>query len=131
MIRWPPRVISGSVRIMAADIAAVSETLAAFTADNPNSRERLPLVVGGSIAANSAYRQQLEAAVSELAYVRPLQVLGDAAQTYADWPCTTCAPPRANAALSPGALIPSTRSCGCSNRLASSVRSQHDRVVSM
>ena len=78
------RVISGSVRIMRADIAAVSETLAAFTADNPNSRERLPLIVGGSIAANSSYRQQLEAAVSELAYVRPLQIIGDAAQTFAD-----------------------------------------------
>ena len=78
------RVISGSVRIMRADIAAVSETLAAFTADNPNSRERLPLIVGGSVAANSSYQQQLEAAVSELAYVRPLQVIGDAAQTFAD-----------------------------------------------
>lgn len=78
------RVISGSVRIMAAEIAAVSETLAAFTADNPNSRERLQLVVAGSIAANPSYQQLLEAAVSELSYVRPLQVVGDAAQTFAD-----------------------------------------------
>lgn len=78
------RVVSGSVRIMRADIAAVSETLAAFTADNPNSRERLPLIVAGSIAANSSYEQQLEAAVSELAYVRPLQVISDAAQTFAN-----------------------------------------------
>jgi hypothetical protein len=71
------------VRAIVEDIDAVSATLAALTADTPNDRERLPLVVAGSIASNATYAQQLAAAVSECHYVEPLVVIGDAAEKFA------------------------------------------------
>jgi N-acetylglucosamine kinase-like BadF-type ATPase len=77
------KVIARSVRFIVEDIVAVSETLAAFTADTPNARERLPLVVAGNIAANPIYQQQLTAAISECKYVEPMQVIGDAAPAFA------------------------------------------------
>jgi len=77
------KVISRSVRFIVEDISSVSETLAAFTADTPNARERLPLVVAGNIGANPIYQQQLMAAISECKYVEPTKVIGDAAPTFA------------------------------------------------
>ncbi len=77
------RVIAASVRAIVSDIAEVSATLAAYTGDHPNTRERLPLVVAGSIANNAIYGQQLSAAVSECGYVQPLVVIGDSARTFA------------------------------------------------
>jgi hypothetical protein len=77
------RVIASSVRQIVDDIAHVSATLAAFTDDHPNARERMPVLAAGSIANNPIYSQQLTAALSECAYVGPLVITGDSAQTFA------------------------------------------------
>ena len=81
--RIASEVIAASVRQIADHVEAVSEVLAAYTADSPNDRERLPLVVGGNIAANPLYEQQLRAAVSGCKYVGSLEVVGDAADLFA------------------------------------------------
>lgn len=81
--RLAAEVLSSSVRQIARDISSVSEELAAYTADNPNARDRIPVVVGGNIAKNPAYDVLLNTALSELKFVRSVTTVGDAAGRYA------------------------------------------------
>ena len=53
-----------SVSHIVSSAGIVSDILAAHTADEPNSREKLPLIAGENIAANPLYDQRLRAAVS-------------------------------------------------------------------
>lgn len=78
------QVVSASVRYMSKTISSVSETLAAFTADNPNSRERLGLVVTGAIATNPLYRDQLAAALSEGRYIELREAVSDGATKFSE-----------------------------------------------
>jgi len=77
-------VIAESVEAISGQIAQVSETLAAFTADQPNERERLSLVVGGNIAANPIYANQLSAAISRCRYARPMEIIGNPVSQFAE-----------------------------------------------
>lgn len=77
-------VIDASTRVITDDVTAVSETLAAHTADDPNLREKLPLVVGGNIAANSVYDQRLRARVSSRCrFISSVTAVGDSADELA------------------------------------------------
>lgn len=68
------KVLSSSVEVVANAIKAVCEEIAAYTADSPNAREKLPVVVAGNIAANPAYKPHLVAAVSQSRYVDRIDV---------------------------------------------------------
>jgi N-acetylglucosamine kinase-like BadF-type ATPase len=81
--RIAAQVVSESVRIIAKDIGEVSEVLSAYTSDTPGSRERLPLLVGGNIAAQPEYLSQLRAAVSEHKYIESIEAIGDASNVFA------------------------------------------------
>ncbi len=77
-------VLSESVRLITEEIRVVSEALAAYTADEPNRRELLPVVIGGNIAANPHYADQLRAAVSSSCrFVSSVDTIGDAADAFA------------------------------------------------
>jgi hypothetical protein len=77
-------VLNESVRIMAESARIVSDTLAAHTADEPNLREALPMIVGGNIGANPHYDGLLRAAVaSTCRSVKSVTAIGDAADTLA------------------------------------------------
>ena len=78
------QVIAASVEAIVADVNVVSTALAAYTADAPNNRERLELVVGGNIARNDIYAKQLLAAISSgCPYIKSVTPVGDAAGLYA------------------------------------------------
>jgi N-acetylglucosamine kinase-like BadF-type ATPase len=77
-------VLNESIRIITEEIRVVSEALAAYTADEPNRREALPVVIGGNIAANPHYADQLRAAVaSSCRFVSSVDMIGDAADAFA------------------------------------------------
>jgi N-acetylglucosamine kinase-like BadF-type ATPase len=77
-------VLQQSVKTIAEAVRSVSDTLAAHTADEPNRREKLPLVVGGNIAANPYYDQLLRAEISSnCRFIDSVTAIGDAAGTYA------------------------------------------------
>jgi N-acetylglucosamine kinase-like BadF-type ATPase len=77
-------VLQQSVRIIAEDVRVVSDTLAAFTADAPNLRDKLPLVVGGKIADNPLYRDLLTATISsKCRAVNSVTTIGDGAGAFA------------------------------------------------
>jgi N-acetylglucosamine kinase-like BadF-type ATPase len=77
-------VLSQSVELVVENVRVVSDTLAAYTADEPNLRERLPLVVGGSIAANPLYDQLLRAQVgSSCRFVSSIEAIGGGADLFA------------------------------------------------
>lgn len=77
-------VLKQSVEIIAEDVRSVSDTLAAHTADEPNFREKLPLVVAGNIAANPYYDQLLRAEISSnCRFIDSVTAIGDSAGTYA------------------------------------------------
>jgi N-acetylglucosamine kinase-like BadF-type ATPase len=78
------QVLEESVRHIAEGADFVSTTLAAHTADEPNQRESLPMVVGGKIAANPHYDEMLRAAVgSTCRSVNAVETIGDAAERLA------------------------------------------------
>lgn len=78
------QVLEESVRAIAQEAASVSETLAAHTADEPNQRETLPMVVGGKIAANAHYEELLRSAVtSTCRSIHSVETIGDAADRLA------------------------------------------------
>jgi len=78
-------VINQSVEQIAEEVSAVAEILAAHTADEPNLRERLPLVVGGSIAANPLYEQLFRARISSATrFISSVDMTGDSADDFAD-----------------------------------------------
>jgi len=72
-------VLNRSVSIIAGHINEISRELAAHTADDARSRERIPVLVAGNIAKNTAYRTRLENAVSGCPSVASLQTIGDSA----------------------------------------------------
>jgi BadF/BadG/BcrA/BcrD ATPase family protein len=77
-------VIAESVRVITEQVQALSDTLAAYTADEPNRRSRLPMVVGGNIAANGHYADQLRIAVSaSCRFISSVETIGDAANAFA------------------------------------------------
>lgn len=77
-------VLNQSVEHFVDNIGAVAEILAAHTADEPNLREKVPLVVGGSIAANPLYAQMLRNRISSSTrFVSSIDLIGDAADEYA------------------------------------------------
>jgi len=77
-------ILSKSVEIIAENIRIVSETLAAYTADEPNRRESLQVVVGGNIASNPLYAQRLRSQISvRCRYVSSVDTLGDASASLA------------------------------------------------
>jgi len=62
----------------------VSQVVSTYTNDQPNLREKLPLVIGGSVAANPLYDQRLRVLTSsECRYVSSVSILGDGAKTMA------------------------------------------------
>jgi N-acetylglucosamine kinase-like BadF-type ATPase len=76
--------INRSVQAITRDVKAVSETVAAFTADDPNLRERMPLVVGGNIAANPIYDSRLRGLVSgQCRFISSVSPVGDMADELA------------------------------------------------
>jgi N-acetylglucosamine kinase-like BadF-type ATPase len=77
-------VISQSVGVIVDSVRAVSDQLAAFTADEPNLRTAMPLIVGGNIAANPLYDQQLRVQVSATCrYISSVEAIGSAANSIA------------------------------------------------
>lgn len=77
-------VLNDSVRIISDDIRTVSDSLAAHTADEPNLRERLPVLIGGNIAANPHYSQLLQNSIAEKCrFVDSAELIGDAADELA------------------------------------------------
>jgi len=77
-------VISQSVRIIVDAVRSVSDSLAACTADEPNLRQSMPLIVGGNIAANPFYDQQLrERVASSCRYISSVEAIGSAADCLA------------------------------------------------
>jgi N-acetylglucosamine kinase-like BadF-type ATPase len=77
-------VIAQSVGIIVDSVRAVSDSLAAFTADEPNLRESMPLIVGGNIAANPIWDQQLRVQVSaSCRYISSVEAIGSAANSIA------------------------------------------------
>lgn len=77
-------VLNRSVDHIVNSARVVSDILAAHTADEPNSREKLPLIVGGNIAANPLYDQRLRAAVSsECRSVSSVEAIGDPSDSLA------------------------------------------------
>ena len=77
-------VLQRSVSIMVDAIREVSEAVSIYTNDQPNLREKLPLVIGGSVAANPLYDQRLRVLTSsECRYVSSVSILGDGAKTMA------------------------------------------------
>lgn len=77
-------VLRESVRIITEHVRVVSDTLAAHTADEPNRRSRLPMVVGGNIAANPAYGDQLRSEIAaSCRFVSGVDMIGDAASAFA------------------------------------------------
>ena len=76
--------INRSVLAITRDVKSVSETIAAHTADDPNLREKLPLVVGGNIAANPTYDSRLRGVVSgECRFVSSVSSVGDSSDELA------------------------------------------------
>lgn len=74
------KVLDGSVDHIVHDVQVVSDILAAHTADEANEREKLPLIVGGNIAANPLYDQRLREKVSsECRSVSSVEAIGDPA----------------------------------------------------
>lgn len=76
-------VLSRSVEIVADNICSVAETLAAYTSDDRNQRQPQNVVVGGNIAANSFYSQQLTARVASNGLVHNVTTIGDAGPAFA------------------------------------------------
>lgn len=75
-------VLQRSVAEVVERVRVVSEAVTAYTNDEPNLRERLPLVIGGSIAANPMYEQRVRLmTASECRYISSVEVLGDGART--------------------------------------------------
>jgi N-acetylglucosamine kinase-like BadF-type ATPase len=78
-------VLDQSVGLIAKDIKAVSDAVSAHTCDAPGGREKLPLVIGGNIAANPVYRDKLLAVVDrECRFVASTSMIGDAAGLFAE-----------------------------------------------
>lgn len=70
-------VLNQSVSHIVNAVKVVSENLAAYTADEPNQRESLPLIVGGNIAANPLYDQRLRVQISaECRYISSVEAVG-------------------------------------------------------
>jgi len=77
-------VLQRSVSVIVDEIREVSELVASYTNDQPNLRDKLPVVIGGSIAANPLYEQRLKVLTSsECRYVSSVSILGDGARTMA------------------------------------------------
>lgn len=77
-------VLQRSVAEIVDSIDAVSKAVSAYTHDEANLREKLPLVVGGSIAANPAYDQRLRVLTSSACrYISSVSLTGDGAKTTA------------------------------------------------
>jgi N-acetylglucosamine kinase-like BadF-type ATPase len=77
-------VLSESVRVMVEKIKTVSDILAAHTADEPNLRQSLPLILGGNIACHPYYEQLLRAEVSRTCrFIESVAFIGDAADELA------------------------------------------------
>jgi N-acetylglucosamine kinase-like BadF-type ATPase len=77
-------VINQSIEHIVSSVSSVANVLAAHTADEPNLRESLPLIVGGSIAANPLYDQLFRAKTSSATrFVSSIDLIGDAAEHYA------------------------------------------------
>ena len=77
-------VVRQSVEHVVEGVRVVADTLAAYTADEPNVRESFPLIVGGNIAANPLYDQLLRAQVSSSCrFVSSIDAIGDAAGHFA------------------------------------------------
>lgn len=77
-------VLSSSVDVIVQAMGEVSDVLAAHTSDVPNEREKLPVIVGGNIAAHPVYSQQLTTTASRCSYIGSLQTVGEASDLYAD-----------------------------------------------
>src|SRR5205807_837226 len=76
------QVIRDSVRVIALHAQAVSDRLAASTADDPDRRAELKMVVGGKIAANPHYEQLLKSEILKTcASIESVKTVGEAA----DW----------------------------------------------
>lgn len=70
-------VLNQSVSHIVEAIRVVSDKLAASTADEPNLRASMPLVVGGNIAANPLYDQRLRVQVSaNCRYISSVEAVG-------------------------------------------------------
>lgn len=83
--RIAAQVLDLSVEAIAKHVDDVSSILAAVTANNPNDRERLPLVVGGNIAKNDVYANRLRPTVTSTCdFIRSIDTVGDAAGLYAE-----------------------------------------------
>jgi N-acetylglucosamine kinase-like BadF-type ATPase len=79
------RVIRDSVHTIAQNVEAVSEILAASTADAPSNRDKLAVSVGGNIARNSYYSNLLSAEIGQLCeHVDRVRVIGDASGCFAE-----------------------------------------------
>lgn len=77
-------VLNQSVSQIVEAIRVVSESLAAYTADEPNLRESLPLIVGGNIAANPLYDQRLRVQIgANCRYISSVDAIGSASTSVA------------------------------------------------
>lgn len=78
-------VLNQSVTHIVSSIRIVSDILAAHTADEPNARQKLPLILGGNIAANPLYDQRLRAAVSsQCRAISSVEAIGDPSNALAE-----------------------------------------------
>ncbi|MGI9098492.1 MAG: hypothetical protein ACR2H2_08385 [Solirubrobacteraceae bacterium] len=77
-------VLRSSVEVIAESVRMVSDELAAYTADEPNLREPLALIVGGKIAAHAQYNQQLQSTIAGTCrFVSSVTAIGDGATSFA------------------------------------------------
>jgi N-acetylglucosamine kinase-like BadF-type ATPase len=77
-------VVNQSVSVIVENIRIVSERLAAYTADEPNLRQGMPLIIGGNIAANPLYDQRLRVQLAaSCRYISSVEAIGSAAQNLA------------------------------------------------
>lgn len=77
-------VLGQSVELVVEGVRVVADTLAAYTADEPNLRESFPLIIGGNIAGNPLYDQLLRAQVSSSCrFISSIDFAGDAADEFA------------------------------------------------
>lgn len=83
--RIAAEVLNQAVSQVVDSVRAVSETLAAYTADEPNQRESLPLIIGGKIPANPLFDQRLRVQISaNCRYISSVEAVGSGAQSVAE-----------------------------------------------
>lgn len=77
-------VLNQSVSAVVEGVRVVSESLAAYTADEPNLRESMPLILGGNIAAHPLWEQRFRVQVSaSCRYISSAEMIGSSSSSLA------------------------------------------------